>query len=147
MTTISLADWGQSPEIIIGEKEHQQVTVAALTNVGQSSDRTDFLLYELDRARVVPDNLLPDDVVRLGSVVRYKPFPGRERTIKLVMPDEVDPSGAYRISVTSADGAALLGLRPDNAISWLDASGATHRIKVLRVANPGPADDPGPNAA
>ena len=42
MTTISLADWGQSPEIIVGEKEHQRVTVAALTSVGQSSDRTDF---------------------------------------------------------------------------------------------------------
>jgi regulator of nucleoside diphosphate kinase len=147
MTTISLADWGQSPEIIVGEKEHQQVTVAALTSVGQSNDRTDFLLYELDRAKVVPDSMLPGDVVRLGSVVRYKPFPGEERTIKLVIPDDTEEAGVYRLSVTSAEGAALLGLRPGNAISWLDASGATHRIRVLSVANPGFSDDPGPSTA
>src|SRR5690606_39128223 len=117
MTTISLADWGQSPEIIVGEKEHQQVTVAALTSVGQSSDRTDFLLYELDRAKVVPDSMLPGDVVRLGSVVRYKPFPGEERTIKLVMPDDAEEAGAYRISVTSSGGPARLGSRARQRIA------------------------------
>lgn len=147
MTTISLADWGQSPEILIGENERHRLAVAAMTDVGQSSDRMDFLLYELDRARVVPDALLPSDVVRIGSIVRYKPVPGEERAIKLVMPEDVHDLGSYRLSVTSTDGAALLGLRPGNRMTWLDADGVTRRLMVLKVANPGPADDPGPAAA
>jgi len=111
MTTISLADWAQSPEIIIGEKDRHKVTVAALTDVGESSEHMDFLLYELDRAKVVPDGMLPADVVRIGSIVRYRAMPGEERTIKLVMPEDIDLPGEYRLSVTSPHGAALLGLR------------------------------------
>lgn len=147
MTTISLADWGQSPEILIGESERHRLAVAAMTDIGQTSDRMDFLLYELDRARVLPDNMLPSDVVRIGSIVRYKLMPGEEQTIKLVMPEDVDGLGSYRLSVTSMDGAALLGLRPGNAMTWLDPSGVTHRIKVLKVANPRDPGDPGPTAA
>jgi regulator of nucleoside diphosphate kinase len=147
MTTISLADWGQSPEILVGENERHRLAVAAMTDVNQSSDRMDFLLYELDRARIVPDNMLPADVVRIGSIVRYKPFPGEERAIKLVMPEDVDGLGSYRLSVTSTDGAALLGLRPGNVMTWLDADGARRRLRVLRVANPGSGGGPGPAAA
>ena len=147
MTTISLADWGQSPEIIIGEAERLRLTTAALTDIGDSRDHVDFLLYELDRARVVPDAMLPHNVVRLGSIVRYRPVPGEERTIKLVMPEDIEPPGTYRLSVTSSHGAALLGLRPGNVMGWLDPGGAMHRIKVLSVANPGGGSDPGPSAA
>lgn len=149
MTTISLSDWSQSPEILVGEQEHKRLVVAALTDIGDSTDRIDFLLYELDRARLIRDALLPSDVVRIGSIVRYKRLPGEERTIKLVMPGEENLPGDYRLSVTSALGAALLGLRPDHVMTWLDPDGATRRIKVLKVANtlPRTDDDPGPSAA
>lgn len=137
MTTISLAHWDQSsPEIIIGENERRRVTVAALTDVVHRSDHMDFLLYELDRARVVPDTQVPPDVVRLGSMVRYRCAPDEERTIKLVMPSEIELPGNYRLAVTSAHGAALLGLKAGAAMTWLDPDGATQRIEVLQVANP-----------
>lgn len=149
MTTISLSDWSQAPEIVVGRHEHKKLTIAALTDVGDSTDRIDFLLYELDRARLVDDALLPPDVVRIGSIVRYKPMPGEERTIKLVMPGDENLPGDYRLSVTSAHGAALLGLRPGHIMTWLDANGVTHRLKALRVANDMVRgdDDPGPGAA
>ena len=136
MNTVSLADLERSPEIVIGENERHKVTIAAMTDIAESSDHMDFLLYELDRAKVVPDTLVPPDVVRLGSIVRYKPGPGEERTIKLVMPADVEHPGNYRLSVTSAHGAALLGLKADAVMTWLDASGTSHRIEVLKVANP-----------
>lgn len=136
MTTIALADWDQSPEIVIGENERRRVTVAALTDVVHGSDHMDFLLYELDRARIVPDTLVPPDVVRLGSMVRYRYAPDQERTIKLVMPSEIELPGNYRLAVTSAHGAALLGLRAGAVMNWLDPEGATHQIEVLQVANP-----------
>jgi regulator of nucleoside diphosphate kinase len=136
MSTIALADWEQSsPEIVIGENERRRVTVAALTDVVHGSDHMDFLLYELDRAKVVPDTLVPADVVRLGSMVRYWSAPGEERTIKLVMPSEIELPGNYRLAVTSAHGAALLGLKAGAVMTWMDPDGTTHRIEVLQVAN------------
>lgn len=147
MTTISLQDWMPSPDIVVGEKEHKRLTVAALTDIGHDTDTTDFLLYELDRARIVADATLPPDVVRLGSVVRYRPIPGDERVIKLVLPEAAGEEQAYRLSVTSCHGAALLGLRPDDIMSWTDPSGTAHRLKVLRVANNPPEGSPGPGAA
>ncbi|MBJ3786283.1 GreA/GreB family elongation factor [Devosia sediminis] len=151
MTTISLADWSRSPEIMIGAKEHKRLTIAALTEIGDRGDSTDFLLHELDRARIVDDSLLPPDRIRVGSIVRFKPIPGKEQTIKLVMPGDENLPGNYRLSATSLTGAALLGLRPGDLMSWLSPDGVTHRIKVLKVANtataPDGGDDPGPSAA
>ena len=151
MTTISLADWAQSPEILVGENEHRRLTAAALTDVGHDADRMDFLLAELDRARLVDDRLLPPDVVRLGSIVRYKLMPGEEQTIKLVLPEGAAGADAYRLSVTSPHGAALLGLRPGHIMSWVEPDGRSRRLKVLKVANPPPDDrsgpPPGPSAA
>lgn len=147
MTTISLADWAQSPDIVVGASEHRRLTAAALTDVGPDADRIDFLLAELDRARIVEDGLMPPDVIRLGSIVRYKLLPGEEQTIKLVLPESSSATESYRLSVTSLHGAALLGLRPGDVMSWFDADCKAHRLKVLKVANP-PADDrPGPSAA
>lgn len=147
MTTISLVDWAPSPEIVLGAEDHRRLTLAALTDIGQSAERMDFLLYELDRARIVEDALLPPDVVRIGSVVRYKPVGGEERTVKLVLPEHVDGSGDYRLSVTALHGAALLGLRPGHVMSWLEPDGTMHRLKVLRVANPSSGGDPNPGPA
>lgn len=137
MTALPTPPFDQtSPEIIIGENERRRVTVAALTDVVHGSDHMDFLLYELDRARVVPDTQVPADVVRLGSMVRYRHAPDQERTIKLVMPSEIELPGNYRLAVTSAHGAALLGLKAGAVMSWVDPDGTTHRIEVLQVANP-----------
>ena len=147
MTTISLSDWGQSPGIMVGEDEHRLLTATALTDIEASAEHMDFLLYELDRAQVVRDALLPPDIVRIGSIVRYKPFPGDERTIRLVMPRDAERSGSYLLSVTSVHGAALLGLRPDHMMTWLEPNGTTQRLKVLQVTNPPPGGDMGPSAA
>jgi len=149
LTTISLADWSRSPEIVIGEKEHKRLTIAAMTEIGDSSDCMDFLMHELDRARIVDDAQLPPDVVRIGSVVRFKPMPGEEQTVKLVMPGDESLPGNYRLSATSLTGAALLGLRPGDLMSWLSPDGVSHRIKVLKVANTPNhwGNDPGPSAA
>jgi regulator of nucleoside diphosphate kinase len=136
MTMTSIADPARSPQIVVGKDEHRKVTIAALTDVAGSSDHTDFLLYELDRAKVVPDALLPADVVRLGSMVRYEDNAGGQRIVKLVMPAEVDGRGTYRLSVTSSHGAALLGLRAGSSMTWLDPGGRVHSVGVLEVANP-----------
>lgn len=135
MSTLSLSDWTPSPEIIIGEADHRMLTIAALTEIGQHRDHTDFLLYELDRAHIVDDAKLPSDVARIGSIVRYQCNAGGERTVKLAMPQDVAPSSAYRLSVTSSHGAALLGARPDQVMTWLDPSGELQQLTLLAVTN------------
>lgn len=151
MTTIALADWAPSPDIVMGRQEHRHLTIVALTNLGERGDNTDFLLYELDRARLVPDRMLPADVVRIGSVVRYRPVPGPERTIKLVLPENEPQPSSYRLSVTSEHGAALIGTRPGHIMAWAGPDGTMQRLEVLKVANNGrpfePDHDPGPQAA
>lgn len=111
------------------------MTTAALTDVTNEADHVDFLLYELDRAMIVDDDILPTDVVRLGSIVRYRAASAGERTIKLVLPREVDDARSYRLSVTSMHGAALLGLRPKQSLSWIGATGQADSVEVLQVAN------------
>jgi len=145
MTTISL-DWIASPEIVVGKTEHHRLTVVALTHVGER-DNADLLLYELDRARIVPDAMVPSDVVRIGSIVRYAPVPGVERIAKLVIPDDATGPEGYRLAVTSEHGAALLGTRAGQEMSWLDRNGEVQRLQIITVVNEGPDDDPGPLAA
>lgn len=137
MTTIALADWSQSPPIMVAENEHQRLTAAALTDVNHHAHEVDFLLYELDRAIVVKDTALPADVVRLNSIVRYRSTDGRERTVKLVLPHDHPRDDAFRLPVTSMHGAALLGLRPGQVLSWITLDGAANQVEVVQVANPG----------
>lgn len=135
MTTLThMAE--RSPEIIVGENEHRRLVATALTDITQDAERIDFLLYELDRARIMADDRLPFDVVRLGSVVRFSGA-GGQRTAKIVVPDEYGRvrHDGYRLSVTSRLGAALLGLRPGQRLSWRTAEGACDWVEVIGVAN------------
>ncbi|WP_189426690.1 GreA/GreB family elongation factor [Devosia pacifica] len=135
MTTITLADWVQSPDILVEENEHGVLTTAALTDGTQSAEEIDFLLYELDRAKVTSNALLPTDIVRLNSIVRYRSITEPQRTIKLVLPKEREENYEYRLSVTTLHGAALLGLRPGQSLSWITPDGAADQVEVLAVAN------------
>jgi regulator of nucleoside diphosphate kinase len=135
MTTIALADWVQSPEIFIGASEQKRLTTAALTDVTHHADEVDFLLYELDRATVVEDAALPLDVVRLNSIVRYRAKNGNERTVKLVLPDDHRRDASFRLAATSMHGAALIGLRPGQVLSWIGPDGSADQVEVVQVAN------------
>lgn len=135
MTITSNAEWHRSPDILVGEKEHRRLTIAALTDVTSHAEEVDFLLYELDRAKVVDDRTLPVDIVRLNSIVRFRPESGEERTVKLVLPDDTFLDERFRLSVTSRHGAALLGLLPSQALSWLAPDGSKGRVEVVSVAN------------
>src|SRR6218665_237467 len=84
MTTISLADFNLSPQIVLSANDHRQLIVLAMAGLGHTADDADGLLYELERAEVVADEALPSDVVRMGSTVRYRTNGGAERAVTLV---------------------------------------------------------------
>lgn len=86
---------------------------------------------ELDRAVVVDSSEVPPDVVTMNSRVRLMDGP-RSWMVTLVFPEDADPEHD-RISVLAPLGAALLGCRAGNPISFRVPSGAHRTCNVLSV--------------
>lgn len=123
------------PAITLGQSEHRKLRILAMIAAGHTADDSDFLNHELDRAALVPDAHVPDDVVTVGSRVTYATEDGRRHRVTLAYPEQADPA-AGRVSVTSPVGAALLGLRPGQSITRMGWDGAFTRFAVLSVIPP-----------
>ena len=94
------------------------------------ADASDELADLLMEARLLPDERLPDDCVRLHSTVTYEEQPaGKHRTVTLVLPKEADPARG-RISVLSPIGRALLGRKRGSLVKahTPDGNGLVVRI-------------------
>jgi len=146
MTTTTLHDFTLSPDIIVGREEHRRLTVLALGGTGHSPEEADSLLYELQRALIVPDAFVPPDAVRMGSRVRYRDSDGAEHEAVLAYPGEAGPG---RVSVIAPVGTALIGLRRGQSITCTATDGGRKVLTALAVWPPasGEDDDPGPSAA
>jgi regulator of nucleoside diphosphate kinase len=141
MTTMTMADFDLSPAITLGQADHRQLIVLAMAGIGHTADDSDGLLYELERAQVVPDSAVPGDVVRMGSRVRFRADGGTERTVELVWPAEADIA-ANKVSVLTPVGTALIGLKAGQSITWLTRDGRKQVLTVLGVSGP---DDNSPD--
>jgi regulator of nucleoside diphosphate kinase len=95
----------------------------------------DELLDELERARIVEDNKLRADAVKMGSTLRFTTDAGEDRTITLVFPDEADIAEG-RVSILTPIGIALIGLSSGQSIDWTSRDGKSRRLTVESV---GPA--------
>jgi regulator of nucleoside diphosphate kinase len=144
MTTLTLADFRPSPDIIVGKDEHRTLLVLAMAGTGHTAIDADELLYELERAMVVADGFVPPEVVRMGSSVTFQT--GDEtRRVQLVYPKAADIAEG-RISVLTPIGTALLGLRAGQSITWRTRDDRRQALTVLRVLPP-ETDSPEPPAA
>ena len=124
------------PPIILARSEAERLSALAEEMEHASPQAANMLLDEIERARIVADNKVPADVVRMHSVVRFvDEAHGQERTVELVLPHEAD-IGAGRISVLTPVGAGLIGLRPDQVITWPDREGHARRLRVVEVRSP-----------
>jgi len=132
------------PPITLGQVEHRQLLVLAMAGTGHSAEAADYLLYEMERARVVPDASLRSDIVRMGSRVRYRTDTDQLYEVTLVYPKHADISEG-RISVLTPVGTALIGLRKGQSITWTTRNGTRNVLTVLDVWPPKP--DPEANAA
>lgn len=121
--------------IMIGSEEHRLLLILAMTGKWHTADDSDHLYRELDRARIVPDERLPHDVVRMGSQVTYRADGGWLRTVTLVYPERADPA-EDRLSIMSPVGTALIGLRAGQSMEWTDRDGRQRRVEVNAVRPP-----------
>lgn len=88
------------------------------------------LEHEIERAIVVPPQVVADDVVTMNSklVVRLD---DEKLDVSLVYPQDADPR-AGKLSVLSDVGAAILGYREGDAIDWV-VSNRTRRVLIERL--------------
>ncbi|MCC2656902.1 MAG: GreA/GreB family elongation factor [Panacagrimonas sp.] len=122
------------PPLLLGHQSEALLRGIARAAMDRAPQVAERLLEEVDRAEIVADAEVPDDVVRIGSLVTYQiQLSGRINTIRLVAPHEVDLH-ASRVSIISDVGAALIGLRPHQEIEW-EFAGRRQVLEVIRVRN------------
>ena len=84
---------------------------------------------------MVADGKVPEDIVRMGSTVRYRTDSDQEPQVTLVYPVDADIAEG-RISVMTPVGTALIGLRVGQSITWRDRANKRHMLTVLGVTQP-----------
>lgn len=123
----------RDPPLLIGNRSEATLRAIARAAMRRAPEVAERLLGEVERADVVDEAQVPDDVVRMGCFVTYRNRPaGAVTTIRLVPPHEAD-LGALRVSVVSEIGAALIGLKAGQQIEW-EFGGGRLQLEVLRVA-------------
>jgi len=123
----------RSTHIIVSNAEYERLTDLANASIERLPEVAQELLDELERAQIVDDKDVPDDVVRMGSTVTFKSDDGHTRTLKLVYPAD-ESLDEHRLSVMTPVGAALIGLGTGQSISWTARDGKHHRLTVTKVA-------------
>lgn len=120
------------PNIVVSAADYERLTDLATASLERLPEVAEELLNEMERAKIVKDGSVPDDVVRMGSTVTFRSHDGRERTETLVYPVDED-SNAHKISVMTPVGAALIGLAEGQSISWTARDGRKHELTVVAV--------------
>ena len=120
------------PNIIVSNADYERLTDLANASIEHLPEVAEELLSEMDRAKIVRDDNVPPNVVRMGSTVTFRSDDGRELTETLVYPADED-SDAHKISVMTPVGAALIGLTEGQSISWTARDGRPHELTVVKV--------------
>jgi regulator of nucleoside diphosphate kinase len=127
----------KKPKIILARKDYEVIT--AYLNGGEarsSFDRTNAadLQSELKKAKIVSNDILPKDVVRINSTVILKDETA-DRVIELtvVTPDKADMK-SKKISFMAPIGTALIGFKEGQKIKWNVPFGKREYM-ILKVIN------------
>jgi regulator of nucleoside diphosphate kinase len=97
------------------------------------SEKLENLELELDRATIVPDEAMPDNVVTMNSTVAYEDLRnGAIRSVQLTYPEQANIFEG-RISVLAPVGSALLGLKVGQKITWELPNGKMGTFRVVAV--------------
>ena len=111
------------PKIIVSIEDYDGIQ--AMLEKEDFMPSHDLLIDELDRAKIVPNNKLPINVVRMNSTVTFT-MQSTHKTfsLTLVYPRDVKESGT--LSILTPVGSALIGLSIGQEIEWpLDKNKST----------------------
>jgi regulator of nucleoside diphosphate kinase len=128
------------PPITLSEVEADTLYELAWAARGKSQMSAALLLEELSRADFCDRASLPGDVVTMQSEVEFRDeHTGEAHRVRLVYPGEADLEN-HRLSVLTPVGAALIGLRRGSCIDWPNRLGASRRLRIVDVIQPGPEE-------
>ncbi len=93
-----------------------------------------LLSKELDKAIVIADHILGEEIVRLNSHVEIKNIKtGRVSSFKIVLPSQALLSES-KLSVMAPMSIALLGFKKGDSFDW-QMPGGMNRILIVSVKN------------
>lgn len=125
-----------SPKIVINADDLAHIEALAEGAYERNPGLADRLLDEIGRARIVSSDMMPPNVVAIGSAVTYRDeTTGAERTVTLAYPEDADIT-QHRISLMTPIGVALLGLSEGDVFHWDTRSDENRMLTVIRVEQP-----------
>jgi Transcription elongation factor len=118
------------PPITVSRSDYDRL-YDLLDSLDSDSEVISQLYRELDRATVLDDEAMPKDVVTLNSRIKFvNEDAGTTHQVQLVLPRDHRPGET--VSVLVPAGAALLGLKVGDHISW-PSDGKTLRLRLIEV--------------
>ncbi|WP_435133608.1 GreA/GreB family elongation factor [Formosa sp. A9] len=121
--------------LILEKKEY--VEIKRLLNLSGFMEDVDTkksffkFIEELKTAHILDEEDMPEDIVRLNSVVTVASGKDWEKTIQIVTPVEKDLN-ANKISILTPMGVALFGYSKDDNVLW-DFPTGLKELKILYV--------------
>jgi len=122
------------PPVTISAGDYDRLAWTATSGMDDPRDRqaAAMLANELMRATVVTERAIPRSVATMHSRLEFRDdVTWDTRCATLVYPDEADGE-PDRISVLTPIGAALIGLREEQSITWRTSKG-WRSLTLLRV--------------
>jgi regulator of nucleoside diphosphate kinase len=122
------------PPVVFSEADRDRlyaIAISALANKRMAPAASN-VLREISRAKIVPNDQLPMNVVAVNSHVDVRDnVVGTNRRVVIVLPEEMSTQ-PNAVSVLSPLGAALIGLSEGYSVEWCTASGERSNVTVLQ---------------
>lgn len=122
----------KTPKLILSKKDFQKLSALVAS---QRADLVKDLEEEIERAVILPEGDVPEDVVSMNSSVVVKDLrSGAEQLYRLVFPHEANASEG-RISVLAPLGVALIGLRVNDEYEFLAPNERLRGFRVVAISS------------
>lgn len=124
-------------KLILAKDDYEIIMAHLRQGLSKSTyepQNADALKQEMKKAKVVANEKVPDNIVKLNSIVRIRET-GSEKTreLQLVTPDKADIK-ENKISILSPIGTALIGFGEGKEIEW-NVPGGKKTFQILEVTN------------
>ena len=121
------------PPIIISTLDMERIDALLEQYPDPGPSEIEALRAELDRADVREPDKMPDNVVTMHSLVRFRIVDnGKEFERLLCYPREIDGSEG-KLSILTPIGTALLGLAVGDRIDWPASGGKTSHVEIIEI--------------
>ena len=125
-----------TPRITLSLDDYERLSALAKTAMAGTPELAEILTGELARAHVLAAGRCPQDVVSMNSEVTFRDDrTGRLQSMRLVYPRESDVTKG-RLSVLTPVGAALIGVRVGESVTWETPAGELRQLTVISVKDP-----------